>query len=434
MVGSMSFSSGARISVIPCFAVQSIAAPFLGCQQNSCWNGRQTEVDSPIMVQTIHLTSLAVSLLAGRVLPMALLYSSSHSCQPSTMVDRHIEGSVGSSLSFEPSSRCIYEGLWTLVILCPFGYLGQELQWYFLFTSAPTAPSTPRLSRVEEHEFPSSVPTSLATTTIATIPLSCQCFASTRITTLFLVHSRRSAFAIHFYSVPSSEGQSTSDRFQLRWLSTLLFHCLSSSDSLQELLLSFSFMFDTPSPIMPRQAILQMRQSFLFCCLLLRHITFNRWLQLRWLLPTLILFHCPFCGLFPELLMYFSFMSHTPSPVTSGQRLCGEHQLPQSLVPTTWLATTNSTSVPLFRPYLLIMVITSPVSPAPLFLVFEEHQLQQSVPTTLAPVTDTSTGLLSLQWFAFCTPTLLLVYVRYIFAIPFSSVSCSVGFKNFFGG
>ena len=64
MVGSMSFSSRARISVIPCFAVQSIAAPFLGCQQNSCWNGRQTEVDSPTMVKTIHLTLLTVSLLA----------------------------------------------------------------------------------------------------------------------------------------------------------------------------------------------------------------------------------------------------------------------------------------------------------------------------------------------------------------------------------
>jgi hypothetical protein len=76
MVGSMSFSSGARISVIRCFAVQSIAALFLGCQQNSCWNDRQTEVDSPTMVKTIHLTSLAVSLLATRVLSVALLYSS----------------------------------------------------------------------------------------------------------------------------------------------------------------------------------------------------------------------------------------------------------------------------------------------------------------------------------------------------------------------
>ena len=55
MVGSMSFSSGARISVISCFAVQSIAAPCLGYQQNSCWNGRQTEVDSPtMMVKTQH--------------------------------------------------------------------------------------------------------------------------------------------------------------------------------------------------------------------------------------------------------------------------------------------------------------------------------------------------------------------------------------------
>ena len=75
MVGSMSFSSGARISVIPCFAVQSIAAPFLGCQQKSCWNGRQTEVDSPTMVvKTLHLTSLAVSLLAARVLYCRQVY------------------------------------------------------------------------------------------------------------------------------------------------------------------------------------------------------------------------------------------------------------------------------------------------------------------------------------------------------------------------
>jgi hypothetical protein len=48
-------------------------------------------------------------------------------------------------------------------------------------------------------------------------------------------------------------------------------------------------------------------------------------------------------------------MSHTPLPVTSsGQRLSGEHQLPQSLVPIS-LATTNNTSVPLFRRYFLIM-------------------------------------------------------------------------------
>jgi hypothetical protein len=66
MVGSTSFSSGARISVIPCFAVQPIAAPCLGCQQNSFWNGQQTEVDSPTMVKTVHLTSLAASLLATR--------------------------------------------------------------------------------------------------------------------------------------------------------------------------------------------------------------------------------------------------------------------------------------------------------------------------------------------------------------------------------
>ena len=50
MVGSKSFSSVARISVIPCLAVQSIVAPFLGFKQNSCWNGRQTEVDSATMV------------------------------------------------------------------------------------------------------------------------------------------------------------------------------------------------------------------------------------------------------------------------------------------------------------------------------------------------------------------------------------------------
>ena len=52
MVGSMSFSSGALISEIPCFAVQSIAAPFLGCQKNSSQIGRQTEVGSPTMVKT----------------------------------------------------------------------------------------------------------------------------------------------------------------------------------------------------------------------------------------------------------------------------------------------------------------------------------------------------------------------------------------------
>jgi hypothetical protein len=75
MVGSTSFSSGARISVISCFAVQPIAAPCLGCQQNSFWNGRQIEVDSPIMVKTVHLTPLAASLLATRVLSVALLYS-----------------------------------------------------------------------------------------------------------------------------------------------------------------------------------------------------------------------------------------------------------------------------------------------------------------------------------------------------------------------
>ena len=76
MVGSKSFSSGARISVIPCLAVQSIAAPFLGFQLNSCWNGRQTEVDSATMVvKTLHFTSLAVSLLATRVLSVALPYS-----------------------------------------------------------------------------------------------------------------------------------------------------------------------------------------------------------------------------------------------------------------------------------------------------------------------------------------------------------------------
>jgi hypothetical protein len=68
-------SSGARISVIPCFAVEPLAAPCLGCQQNSFWNGQQTEVDSPIMVKTVHLTSLAASLLATRLLSVALLYS-----------------------------------------------------------------------------------------------------------------------------------------------------------------------------------------------------------------------------------------------------------------------------------------------------------------------------------------------------------------------
>jgi hypothetical protein len=40
MVGSTSFSSGARISVISSFADKSIAASCLGCQQNSFWNGR----------------------------------------------------------------------------------------------------------------------------------------------------------------------------------------------------------------------------------------------------------------------------------------------------------------------------------------------------------------------------------------------------------
>ena len=40
MVGSTSFSSGARISVILSFAVQSIAAPCIGCQKDSVWNGR----------------------------------------------------------------------------------------------------------------------------------------------------------------------------------------------------------------------------------------------------------------------------------------------------------------------------------------------------------------------------------------------------------
>jgi hypothetical protein len=76
MVGSTSFSSKARISVIPCFAVQPIAAPCLGCPQNSFWNGQeQTEVDSPIMVKTIHLTLLVASLLGTRVLSVALLYS-----------------------------------------------------------------------------------------------------------------------------------------------------------------------------------------------------------------------------------------------------------------------------------------------------------------------------------------------------------------------
>ena len=39
MVGSTSFSSGARISVIPSLADQSIAASCLGCQQNRFWNG-----------------------------------------------------------------------------------------------------------------------------------------------------------------------------------------------------------------------------------------------------------------------------------------------------------------------------------------------------------------------------------------------------------
>jgi hypothetical protein len=240
------------------------------------------------------------------------------------------------------------------VFFYAFRCLCQELQWYFLFTSAPTAPSTPRLSCVEERAFPSLVPTLLATV-ISTVPLSCQCFASNRIVTFFLVHSRRSTFAIP--SVPSSEGQSTSDRFQLRWQSTLLFHCLSSSDSLQELILFFSFMFDTPSPFMTRQAILRICQSYLLCFLLLRSITLKRRFQLRWLLlPTLLRSHCHFRGLLPEVvLMYFWFMSHTPLPVTSsGQRLGGEHQHPQSLVPIS-LATTNNTSVPLFRRYFLIM-------------------------------------------------------------------------------
>lgn len=40
MVGSTSFSSGARISVIPSFADLSIAASCLGCQQNRFWNDR----------------------------------------------------------------------------------------------------------------------------------------------------------------------------------------------------------------------------------------------------------------------------------------------------------------------------------------------------------------------------------------------------------
>ncbi len=48
---------------------------FLGCHQNSLWNGRQTEVDSSTMVKTMHLTSLAVFLLATWVLSAALLYS-----------------------------------------------------------------------------------------------------------------------------------------------------------------------------------------------------------------------------------------------------------------------------------------------------------------------------------------------------------------------
>jgi Ni,Fe-hydrogenase I small subunit len=74
MVGSTSFSSGARISVIPSFAVQSIAAPCIGCQKDSFWNGRHRG-DFPTMVKTIQLTSLAVSLLATRVLSVALLYS-----------------------------------------------------------------------------------------------------------------------------------------------------------------------------------------------------------------------------------------------------------------------------------------------------------------------------------------------------------------------
>ncbi len=313
-------------------------------------------MDSPIMVQTTRLTLLASFLLATRVLSMALLYSG-QLCQTSTMVERyrHIECSVGLSLCFEPSSCCIYEGLWTLVFIFAFRCLCQELQWYFLFsTNAPTAPSTPHLSCVEENAFPSSVPTLLATV-ISTVPLSCQRFASNRIATLFCsqqaIHLRHST-----PSVPSSEGQSTSDRFQLRWLSTLLFHCLSStSDSLQELLWFLSFMFDTPSPFMTRQAILQMCQSFLLCFLLLRSITVKRRFQLCWLLlPTLLHFHCHFCGLLPELLRYFRLMSRTPLLVTSGQLLSGEHQFPQSLVPTS-LATTNNTSAPLFQQYFLIM-------------------------------------------------------------------------------
>jgi hypothetical protein len=40
MVGSTSFSSGARISVISSFADQSIAASCLGFQQSSFWNGQ----------------------------------------------------------------------------------------------------------------------------------------------------------------------------------------------------------------------------------------------------------------------------------------------------------------------------------------------------------------------------------------------------------
>ena len=40
MVGSTSFSSGARISVISSFADQPIAASCLGCQQNRFWNDR----------------------------------------------------------------------------------------------------------------------------------------------------------------------------------------------------------------------------------------------------------------------------------------------------------------------------------------------------------------------------------------------------------
>jgi hypothetical protein len=109
MVGSTSFSRGARISVIPCFAVQPIAAPCLGCQQNSFWNGQQTEVDSPIMVKTVHLTSLAASLLAtcsstvrGSTVqwPLFTFHKFQHRYFTIPVFSQEVQPAAGSCLSF----------------------------------------------------------------------------------------------------------------------------------------------------------------------------------------------------------------------------------------------------------------------------------------------------------------------------------------------